>query len=121
MQDFRRLDVWARAHGHTIQVRKATHSFPRTGFASLKKQITTAAESVAFNIVEGCGSSSNIDFARFLQISIKSAYELEYQLLLARDYGVLMDLEWTALSSETIEIRKMLCGLRKRVLGSDED
>ena len=112
------MDVWARAHSHTLQVREATHGFPRTGFASLKKQITTAAESVAFNIVEGCGSSSNPDFARFLQISIKSAYELEYQLLLARDYGVLMESEWQSLSAETIEIRRMLCGLRKKVIDS---
>ena len=121
MQDYRRLNVWTRAHPHAVAVRKATHSFPRCGFAELKKQITTAAESIAFNIVEGCGASSNPDFARFLQISIKSAYELEYQLLLARDYGVLIEGRWKALSKETVEIRMMLCGLRKRVLGSKDD
>ncbi len=77
------------------------------------------AESIAFNIVEGCGASSNPDFARFLQISIKSAYELEYQLLLANDYDVMIEKEWKSLSGETIEIRRMLCRLRKKVLGSD--
>ncbi|MEO5903513.1 MAG: four helix bundle protein [Gemmatimonadaceae bacterium] len=77
MQDYHNLDVWARAHAQSLKVRKATRQFPRSGYASLKKQMTTAAESITFNIVEGCGASSQKDFARFLDISIKSAFELE--------------------------------------------
>lgn len=78
--------------------------------------MTRAAESIAFNIVEGCGSSSQKELARFLDISIKSASELDYQLLLARDYGVLADTEWKPLSEATIDLRRMLCGLRAKVL-----
>ena len=117
MQDYKRLHVWARAHAHNLELRKTTHRFPRTGFAALKSQMTTAAESIAFNIVEGCGASTDKEYARFLEISIKSAFELEYQLLLSRDYGVLEPGSWDILSSETVEIRKMLYGLRKAVLG----
>ncbi len=80
--------------------------------------MTRAAESIAFNIVEGCGSSSQKELARFLEISIKSASELDYQLMLARDYGVLIESTWKALSGETIDIRRMLCGLRAKVLES---
>lgn len=120
MQDYRRLKVWIRAHAHTLAVRSATNGFPK-GFAEFKNQVTTSAESIAFNIVEGCGAASNPEFARFLQISIKSAYEQEYQLLLAKDYGVMIEKEWNNLSNETIEIRKMLCGLRKKVLGSGDE
>jgi four helix bundle protein len=71
---------------------------------------------MAFNIVEGCGAATQKEFARFLEITIKSACELEYQLSLAKDYGVLPAGKWTRLSNETIEIRKMTRGLRKRVL-----
>ncbi len=119
MQDYRRLRVWRKAHALVLKVRRATHRFPRTGYASLKSQVTRAAESVPFNIVEGCGSHSQRDFARFLDISIKSTSELEYQLLLARDYGVLPTYEWKALTEETIDTRRMLCGLRAKVLESD--
>lgn len=119
MQDYHNLKVWARAHAHTLKVRSATRGFPRSGYTSLKKQITTAAESIAFNIVEGCGSSSQKDFARFLDISAKSAFELEYQLQLACDYGVLPGPAHTALSKETVEIRKMVFSLRAKVLKSD--
>lgn len=119
MQDYRKLEVHSRAHANAIAVRKATKAFPRTGFTDFKTQLTKAAESIPFNIVEGCGADSSLEFARFLQISIKSAYELEYQLCLAKDFEVLPPRRWQALTKETVEIRKMLCGLRKKVLGGD--
>ena len=120
MQDYRKLKVHPRAHGNAIAVRKATQAFPKTGFADFKKQLTTAAESIPFNIVEGCGADTRVEFARFLKISIKSAYELEYQLSLAKDYEVLAPARWEALTKETVEIRKMLCGLKRRLLGDDD-
>lgn len=78
--------------------------------------MVSAAESVPFNIVEGCAATSRKEFARFLEISIKSTSELEYQLQLATDYGVLPQRVWRSLTIETIEIRRMLCGLRRAVL-----
>jgi four helix bundle protein len=116
MQDFRRLLVWERAHAHMLKIRTATTRFPRTGYGELKRQITSSAESIGFNIVEGCGSSGQKELARFLEISIKSSMELEYQLEVSKDYGILEDSEWTSLSKETVEIRKMLSGLRRKVL-----
>jgi four helix bundle protein len=116
MQDHRQLRVWAKAHAHILNVRDATRQFPRTGYSELKTQMTRAAESVGFNIVEGCGSSTAREFARFLDISIKSATELDYQLLLSKDYGILEEGDWKTLSKKTIVIRRMLCGLRSKVL-----
>lgn len=118
MQDYRSLRVWRKAHELTLAVRRATSRFPRTGYASLRNQMTTSAESVAFNIVEGCGSSSGKELARFLDISIKSSLELEYQLKLAMDYGVMDSAEGTGLSGEVVDARRMLCGLRNKVMQS---
>jgi four helix bundle protein len=118
MQDYRKLRVWGSAHSLALQVRQATSQFPRTGYASLRSQLTTAAESIAFNIVEGCGTSSQAELARFLEISRKSSMELEYQLQLARDYGILPQAAWEALNGEVIDTRRMLCGLRAKVLAS---
>lgn len=120
MQDYRRLKVSPRARNHAVAVRKATQRFPRNGYAELKKQMTTAAESILFNIVEGCGSQTQKEFARFLDISIKSAFELEEQLGLATDYGIVPQAKSELLCGETVEIRKMLCTLRKRVVESDD-
>lgn len=116
MQSFRKLQVWRRAHAHAINIRNATNSFPRYGYTSLKTQLLESAESVPFNIVEGCGADGNKEFARFLGISIKSTMELEGELQMARDYGIISYQRWRELTEETIEIRKMLWGLRKKVL-----
>ncbi len=115
MQDYRQLRVHANAHALAIAVRAATRRFPRTGYASLKAQMTSAAESISFNIVEGCGADSQKEFARFLGIGIKSAMELENQLTLARDYGIVHTRDWESLSEATVDVRRMLYGLRKKV------
>ena len=67
-------------------------------------------------LVEGCGAVSPREFARFLDIAIKSSSEVEGQLELARDYGVLPAANWHALTKEVISIRRQLCALRARVL-----
>ena len=78
-----------------------------------------SSESTSFNIVEGCGSTTSREFARFLEISIKSMTELEYQLRLARDYGIMSSHEWRRLTDSVIAVRRMLCGLRRKVLDLD--
>jgi four helix bundle protein len=119
MQDYRKLLVWRKAHALVLNVKKSSQRFPRSGYSPLKLQLTRSAESIPFNIVEGCGASSRKEFARFLSISIKSANETEYQLTLARDYSVMTTTDWKFLSEETVAIRKMLCVLRKKVLTAD--
>lgn len=99
-----------------VDVRRATRRFPRTGYGKLQSQITSAAESVVLNIVEGCGGRSPKDFARFLDHSIKSTSELESQLELAKDYGAMHYREYQTLAAEAVEIRKMICVFRAKVL-----
>ena len=120
MQDYRKLRVWEQAHSLALAVRQAADLFPRSGYASLRSQTTRAAESIAFNIVEGCGTSSQPELARFLEISIKSSLELQYQLQLSRDYGILPQAEWQFLNDATADVRKMLCGLRAKVRASSQ-
>src|SRR5437867_1628034 len=97
MQDYRRLRVWKKAFALALNVRRATTRFPRRGFAELKAQTCRSVESIVVNIVEGCGGQSPKEFARFLDISIKSSTELEGQLQLAAGYGIMSDADWRAL------------------------
>jgi four helix bundle protein len=53
--------------------------------------------------------------ARFLQIALGSASELEYQLLLAHDLNYLRDAEYERLTSQVIEVKKMLSSLMQKV------
>ncbi len=67
-------------------------------------------------MVEGCGAASQREFARYLDMSIKSASETEYHLLSARDRGILAESEWLQLSGEVVEIRRMTFAYRKKLL-----
>jgi four helix bundle protein len=119
MQDFRHIKAWQRGHALSIAIRKRTRGFTRAGFADLRSELTRSAASMPSTIVEGCGTDSNKEFARYLGMSIDSASETEYHLLVARDHGLLSLDEWQRFSAETVEIRKMTYGYRRKVLNSD--
>ena len=118
MQDFRKLRVWKRGHAFALDVRRTVEAMPRAGYTDLKSQLTRASQSIVDNIVEGCGAASRLEFARYLDIIIKSTSEVDYQLELARDLGVIPPDVWKPLANEVIEIRKMLSALRRSVVAA---
>lgn len=120
MQNFRHLRVWERAQLLATATRTAARSFPQSGFSELRSQMVRAAESVLFNIAEGCGASSQKEFARFLGISSKSTMELECQLELAKAYGLLSAEQWDHLTNEASLVRRMIWALRAKVLATIE-
>ncbi|MEP7292950.1 MAG: four helix bundle protein, partial [Chloroflexota bacterium] len=85
MQDFKKLQVWMKAHVFTLALYRATSAFPKEEVYGLTSQMRRAAVSIPANIAEGCGRSSNAELARFLHISMGSASEVEYYLVLAHD------------------------------------
>ena len=111
MQDFRKLKVWQKAHAATLAVYGATENFPTTERYGLTSQMRRAASSVAAYIAEGCGRSSDADFARFLHHSMGSASELEYFLLLAADLKHLKRAVQQRLTTDTQELKRMLAAL----------
>jgi four helix bundle protein len=99
-----------------IALHRLARGFARAGYAHLQGQLTRAADSIAANIVEGCGAATKKEFARFLDISIKSAIETEHHLISARDLDLVSPDDWQKYTAETIEIRKMIYGYRKKIL-----
>jgi four helix bundle protein len=89
LRDFRELKVWRKAHELTLGVYRVTAVFPKEELFGLTRQIRRSCESIPANIAEGCGQRRGPDFARFLQIAMGSASELEYHLLPARDLRLL--------------------------------
>lgn len=120
MRDYHRLEIWRRAHALAITIHDVAGGLRGSDFAALRSQLTRAADSVAATIVEGTGAASAREFARFLDMSIKSASETEYHLLSARDRQALPDHRWRDLSSEAVEIRRMTYAYRKRLLEEDQ-
>ena len=110
MRDFRELKVWQRAHQLALNLYEETARFPKHEMYGLTQQIRRAAVSIAANISEGAGKNSRPDFARFLQISLGSASEVEYELLLARELGYLSLESHKSLSAHVVETKRMLTG-----------
>lgn len=111
MQDFRNLSVWRNAHELALAIYKETSRFPATEQFGLTNQMRRAATSIPTNIAEGCGRGSDADFARFLQMALGSASELEYQLLLASDLGHLPSASAKSLVEQVQTIKKMTSSL----------
>ena len=121
MRDFKKIRAWHRAHALSIALHRLVRGFSRKGNSRLQAQLTNAADSVPANIVEGCGASTKKEFARFLEMSIKSANEAEYHLLSARDKLLISPNDWQRYTAETIEVRKMIYGYRKKLLQGDDE
>lgn len=115
MKNFRDLAVWKKAHELALAVYRATKSFPKDEIYGLTSQMRRSSASIAANIAEGCGKRTDADFARFLQNAFGSASELEHHLLLARDLGLLKTAEYEELCSNTVEVKKMLSGLLRKL------
>jgi len=113
MRDFRNLQVWDKAHGLTMNVYKATMSFPKEELYGLTSQIRRSSASIPTNIAEGCGRNGDAELARFISISMGSASELEYQLLLAHDLNYLDQDTYTNLHEKVTEVKRMLAGFIK--------
>ena len=89
MRDHRNLRAFQLADELAFLVYQETKGFPKEEMFGLTSQIRRAAVSVASNIAEGCGRSSDGDFLRFLDIANGSLRELQYQISLAHRLGYL--------------------------------
>ncbi len=115
MRDFRQIKVWEKAHALTLEIYQATARFPKEELYGLTSQLRRAAASIAANIAEGFGRGGNTELARFLQIGLGSAYEVEYHALLARDLGFIRGDAYGELEGRIIEVKRMLAALLLKV------
>jgi len=115
MQNFRKLKVWEAAHLLTLAVYQISTTFPKEEMYGLTSQIRRASMSIPTNIAEGCGRDGDAEFGRFLNMSMGSVSELEYQLLLARDLKLLKMLDYDNLNSLLEGVKRMLIALIKKV------
>jgi four helix bundle protein len=115
MADFKKLLVWQKAHAMALDAHQVAGRSRGAQHAALRNQIIRAAMSVPTNIVEGSGQQSPREFCRFLRIALNSVTELEYHFLTARDLRVIRESDSLTLTSQAIEVRKMLHGLLRHL------
>lgn len=108
MKDFKELKVWQKAHKTVLKIYSKTSSFPKDEIYGLTSQMRRAVVSIASNIAEGCGRSGDAELARFFQIAMGSASEIEYQIVLSRDLNFLDEEKYKELTNDVTEIKLML-------------
>lgn len=82
LKNFKELFIWQKGIEIAVNCYKLTKTFPNEEKYSLSNQINRSGVSIPSNIAEGSSRKSEKDYARFIAISLGSAFELETQLLI---------------------------------------
>jgi four helix bundle protein len=115
MHNFKKLSIWIKSVDFVTEIYKVTNTFPSNERFGLVSQLQRAAVSVPTNISEGSAKSSNKDFARFLEISLGSTFELETELLISLNLTYI-DLEkHNQLQEKLAELQKMIIGFKEKL------
>lgn len=119
MQDFKKLKVWRKAHALALNAHRVAGKIRGASDVSLRSQLVRAAMSIPTNIVEGRAKESEREFGRFLRYALSSATELEYHLIAARDLELIREPDFLSLTTQVIEVRRMIHGLLNRMAKGD--
>lgn len=116
MRDYKKYEVWQKAHLLTLFVyAKVLKSMPDSERYDLVSQIKRAAYSIPLNIAEGAGRYSDADFARFLDMALGSCQEVEYAIFLAKELDYFGEETYLEADRKINEVKAMLIGLIKTI------
>ena len=87
MRSFKDLNIWKNGITIVKPVYVIIESLPSDEKYGLRSQMTRAAVSIPGNIAEGASRSSEVEFKRFLEMSMGSLFELETQLIIIEELG----------------------------------
>ena len=119
MRNFREYDVWIDSMQLVEDVYSLVDDFPLNEKFSLSSQITRSAVSVPSNIAEGASRVSEKEFARFLEISLGSSFELETQLRIANKRKYISKVDFEKVLENNISLQKRIYGLRKKIINKN--
>lgn len=113
MHRYKELDVWQKAIKLSKEMYLMTIKFPDREKYGLISQINRCAVSIPSNIAEGAGRNTSKEFNQFLGIAVGSLFELETQLIISMEIGLISKSELQSISVEIESIIKMIAGLKK--------
>ena len=108
-----KLNVWKKAIAFVKRIYQITGEFPSEEKFGLVSQMRRSAISIASNISEGAGRNNKKEFNQFLGVAQGSSSELETQLIISRELGLLTDQLADGLVEELDSISKMIIGLQR--------
>lgn len=112
MNNFKGLKVWQKVINLVTKTYTKSQEFPKEELYGLTSQIRRSAVSIPSNIAEGGGRKTDKDFANFLGISLGSAFELETQLIIAKNLNFMNSDDFKILENELHHIQNMIIKLQ---------
>jgi four helix bundle protein len=114
------LAVFRRAYRISLDVHRASLTWPQIEQRALADQVRRASKSICANLAEGFGRQAiaPADFRRFVVMAMGSADEMRVWSRYGHDLGYIDEPTWRRWSDEYHEIARMLAGLL-RSLRSD--
>jgi four helix bundle protein len=93
IQSYKDLMIWQKGIQIVVLTYKLAKSFPQEELYAFTSQIKRASVSIPSNIAEGYGRNTEKSFSHFIDISRGSLFELETQLLIAKELDFIVDFE----------------------------
>ena len=113
LKNYKELNVWKKSYEFCLKIYRITAKFLNEEKYCLTSQTRRSAVSIPSNIVEGYGRKTTVDYIRMLYIFYGSVCELEAQILLAGDLGVIEKSELGTAKKDIAEMERMLKALIK--------
>ncbi|MCO6452658.1 MAG: four helix bundle protein [Caldilineales bacterium] len=113
---FEEIHAWQEARELTKQMYALCADGSLARDFGLRDQMQRAAVSTMTNIAEGFGNSSNVEFARFLEIARRSALEVQSLLYVAVDVGHISETNFRTIYQQAEKTKAMIGGFRRFVL-----
>ena len=110
LKHFKELKVWRKSCELSLKLYKLTSTFPKEERFGLTSQIRRSAVSIPSNTAEGYGRKTTADYVRMLYIAYGSICELETQIRLSGDLGLVEIKELGIAKQEIAEVERMLMG-----------
>jgi len=111
IKHFKELKVWQKGIEIVKDIYEITKLFPKEEMYGLTSQMRRSAISIPSNIAEGFKRYHTKEYKQFLYIALGSIAELETQIVIAKEVGLLEDLMMDAMNEKLDHTSKMLSSL----------
>lgn len=112
---FEKLEVWQNARIFVKEIYLITETFPDKEKFGITNQIRRATMSITANIAEGFARNSNVEKARFINISYSSSVEVINFLILSFDLNFIDESQYIKLRKLAESITNQLNALHKTI------
>ena len=112
-RNFRNYKVWQDAGDFASKVYNITAEMPQFEKKGLCDQLQRAVVSISSNIAEGAAKPSDVEFAHFLDFALGSAFEVETQLLIAKNIGYIKSIDDNKKKRKSQHQQQRKCDVRR--------